>query len=167
MKHVLGIFSLLFLLASISCKPDKSSSPVIDIQNPRVQGKVSSADGRTTPTSGTEVESTTRTADPTFEDGTVNYANLAAEICNCSQESNRLNLEMEALANERKSKEFAAMAPKVNAAFKEAVKCSEGKVKNLNSEFSPFKLVPEMKQQCGELPQELVAQILRAFGVNL
>ena len=167
MKYTIWIFSVMLLLSTMSCTTETASSPVTEIQNPGIKGNISSTDGRTTSTKGVEVESSTRIADPTYADGSVNYINLAAEICSCTTESNRLNLEMEALANEKKSKEFAALAPKLNDAFTAAVKCSEGKVKGLNSEFSPYKLVPEMKQQCGELPQELVAQILRAFGVNI
>ncbi len=167
MKQVTRIFALLLLFSIISCNDDTKSTAITEINNPGVKGKVSSPDGRTTPANGAEVISATRTIDPTYDDQGVNYVNLAAEICSCTTESNRLNIEMESLANEKKSKAFAALAPKLDAEFKNAVKCSEAKVKALGSEFSPYKLVPEMKTQCGELPQELVAQILRAFGVNI
>jgi len=168
MKYAFRICSIIFFFSIISCSPEVKDTPVTEIENPGIRGKVSSSDNRvTTVPNGPEVESQTRVADPTYNDGSVNYVQLASEICACSSESNRLNLEMESLANSKKSKEFAAMAPKLNKAFTAAITCSENKVKELKSEFSPYKLVPEMKQQCGELPQELVAQILRAFGVNI
>lgn len=116
---------------------------------------------------GATVESETRVADPNFNDAGVDYIQLAMDICDCSKESSDLNAEMELLADQKKTKEFAAMAPQVDKSFKKAVKCSEGVSQNLGSEFSPYTLVPQMKNTCPDLPAELVAQILRAFGVSL
>ena len=136
--------------------------------NPLVLGKTTKAvDGSAVNTPGATVESTVVTPKPNYDDATVNYTAFAKAICDCSYESNRLNNEMQNLASQKKSKEFSAMAPKVNAAFQESVNCSKVAAEKLNSEWSPFKLVPQLKKECGELHEDLVAQVLRGLGLPI
>ena len=166
MKAYTSILPVLFCLLLFSCGEKTTETVVTPESNNRVSGKLTQPQSPQGETPGLEVEST-QLPNPEFDDAGVDYAALAKEICACAEESNQLNTKMQNLAAAKKSSEFAKLAPKVNAAFQESIKCSQDRVKALNSEFSPFNLVPELKANCGELDADLVTQILRGLGVAL
>lgn len=165
-----SIFTILVLsIFFFSACEEKTTSSIPAPENTRVTGKITNPNASNQPTNmpGVEVESSTRIADPEYDDATVNYETLAKSICECAYESDKLNIEMQNLAASKKAKEFAAMAPKVDAAFKKSIKCSKEKTDALGTEFSPFNLVRSLKTECGELDADLVAQILRGLGVPI
>jgi len=168
MKTYFSVFTFLSLFLLISCG-EKTVEPITPENNNRVTGKISNPSAHATNQISNEVgvESSTKLPNPEYDDAGVDYVALAKSICECAYESDKLNIEMQNLAASKKSKEFAAMAPKVNAAFQESIKCSKQKTAALKSEFSPFELVPKMKKECGDLDADLVAQILRGLGVPI
>jgi len=149
---------LLFFIACDSGQTDSNSKKVGMQATP--EKSFTTPDGKKV-----EVQTNAITSD-LADDESVDYSQFSEDICACATKSDELSKKMFELASNKKTKEFTELTPMLNEQFEKTVKCSQDVAKDLDSQFSLKKLVPEMKKKCGSMSDELVWQILQGLGLK-